>query len=156
MKSASDRLMHACWQLNEEGGEAMTLSRGRFEELMRAGDCVHLPHAFSLSLPAGLPLDYVSYQWAQTRFDNFLFWERVVVAEADRRKGLGRELFNGLLNSAREQGIARVLCAVHERPANRVGHAFVQALGFSAIESQMLPSREIVSFYQRSTAIATP
>lgn len=134
----------------------MALSRARFEELMRAGECAYRPNAFSLFLPAGLPLDYVPYQWAQTRFDNFLFWDRVVVAELDRRKGLGRELFTALMHTAREQNIELLLCAVHERPANPTGHAFVQAQEFSAIESVMLPSREIVSFYQRSTAIATP
>ncbi|MCB1664140.1 MAG: GNAT family N-acetyltransferase [Pseudomonadales bacterium] len=150
-----------CWQLNELAGESMSASRDRFEELVQEGILHQSGQAFSLALPAGRALDYIPYQWVQTRFDNFLYWDRAVVAQAHRRQGVGRSLFATLMADAADAGADLVVCAVHDRPHNRVGHAFVQALGFVAIESVMLPSRDIVTFYQcpvtqRSTAIATP
>lgn len=151
-----------CWQLNECAGESLRLSRERFDHLLLQGVLQQQPRrAFSLALPPGRVIDYVPYQWVQTRFDSFLYWDRTVVAEDFRRQGIGRSQFAALMTDAQIAGAQFVLCAVHDRPLNRVGHAFVQALGFTSIESVMLPSRDIVTFYQcpvtqRSTAIATP
>lgn len=151
MKSAERHsAAELCWQLNESAGEVMRLTRDRFDELLQQGLLFQQEQAFSLALPVGLALDYVPYQWAQARFDNFLYWDRVVVAAACRRQGRGRALFEETLYRARRNGAALLLCAVHDRPPNRVAHDFVQALAFSAIESVMLPSREIVTFYQRA------
>lgn len=155
-------LIRRCWRLNERVGEALSLSSDRFTDLLQGSDVLQTKQqaaavlAFSVALVAGKPLEHVSYQWFLTRFDEFLYWDRVVVGSAWQRRGLGRALFESLRGEAQARGLHSMVCQVHERPPNPAAHAFVQSLGFTAIESVMLPSREIVTMYQRSTARATP
>ena len=72
------------------------------------------------------------------------------------RAGIGSGLLERAVQWSREAGLMSLCCQVHDRPLNRDAHAFVMALGFTALESVMLPSRDIVTMYQRSTATATP
>lgn len=152
-----------CWQLHESSaGEALTITANDFAEIARASDlsAVHMEgavvRAFALAISAGKAVDHVAYQWCMTRFENFVYWDRAVVDFHHRRKGIGSEIFATLLSKARAQGSEMLLCQVHDRPVNKAGHLFVQSLGFTSIESVMLPSREIVTMYQRSIVMATP
>lgn len=152
-----------CWQLHQKAaGEALTITASGFADIARASDLDvvymegQLVRGFALAISAGKALDHVAYQWCMTRFENFVYWDRAVVDARHRRRGIGRDLFASIKNKAIAQRSAMLLCQVHDRPANRVGHLFVQSLGFTSVESVMLPSREIVTMYQRSIAIATP
>lgn len=152
-----------CWRLHEKAaGEALTITAGGFLDIARASDlnvvCMEGQEvrAFALAISAGQALDHVAYQWCMTRFENFVYCDRAVVDVRRRRSGIGSELFASLQSKARAQQSEMLLCQVHDRPANRAGHQFVQNLGFTPIESVMLPSREIVTMYQRSIAMATP
>ena len=152
-----------CWQLHEKAaGEALTITASGFTDLASASDLDEVRiegkvlSAFTLAISAGQALDHFPYQWCMTRFENFVFLDRVVVDACHRRSGIGSAMFASLLNKAKAQQSEMLVCQVHDRPANKVGHQFVQSLGFTPIESVMLPSREIVTMYQRSIAIATP
>jgi len=112
--------------------------------------------AFALGISSQQPQPDFTQQWLLMRFDSFVYLERLVVAAACRRHGVGRDLLQQTLQWAQERSLERVCCQVHERPANRVAQAFVEAMGFAPIESVMLPSRDIVSLYQRSSATAIP
>lgn len=152
-----------CWKLQDKAaGEALAITASGFEDIARASD-LDVVHSegqavlgFLLAISAGQALDHVAYQWCMTRFENFVYWERAVVDVRHRRAGIGRGMFASLQNEARAQGSQMLLCQVHDRPANKVGHQYVRSLGFNSIESVMLPSREIVTMYQRSIAMATP
>lgn len=111
---------------------------------------------FALGISSRQPQPDFTQQWLLMRFDSFLYLDRLVVAAACRRRGVGRELLQQTLQWARERGLERVCCQVHERPPNRAAQAFVEAMGFAPIESVMLPSRDIVGLYQRSSATAMP
>ncbi len=124
----------------------MQLAQGRGRSLQ----------GFALGISSRQPQPDFTQQWLLMRFDSFLYLERLIVAPACRRRGVGGELLQQTLQWARERGLARVCCQVHERPSNRVAQAFVEAMGFAAIESVMLPSRDIVGLYQRSSATAMP
>lgn len=159
----NETVIRRCWQLHEKAaGEALTITASSFVDIAHASDideiCVegHVVKAFVLAISAGKALDHFAYQWCTTRFDNFVYVDRTVVDVQHRRSGVGGELFARLQNTVGAQGSNLLLCQVHDRPANKVGHGFVQSLGFTSIESVMLPSREIVTMYQRSIAIATP
>lgn len=158
-----EKKIRCCWQLHEKAaGEALTITASGFAEIAHASDLDDVrmegnkASAFVLAISAGLALDHVVYQWCMTRFENFVYWDRTVVDTRLRRAGIGSAMFNALLGKAAAQKSETLLCHVHDRPANKVGHLFVQSLGFTSIESVMLPSREIVTMYQRSIAIATP
>ena len=156
------RIRH-CWRLHQSAaGEALAITASGFLDIAHASDIDEayiegqVVRAFALAISAGQALDHVAYQWCMTRFENFVYWDRMVVDIRLRRRGIGSDLFAALLSKARAQHIEMLLCQVHDRPTNKVGHLFVQSLGFDPIESVMLPSREIVTMYQRSIAMATP
>lgn len=155
--------MRRCWQIQQQAaGESLSITASGFEDIVRASDldivCMEgaVIRAFALAISSGKALDHVVYQWCMTRYENFVYWDRAVVDSRHRRSGIGRDLFARLLNKANAQHSAMLLCQVHDRPANKTGHLFVQSLGFTPVESVMLPSREIVTMYQRSMAMATP
>ena len=153
----------AWWRLNQQSGvETLQLSSADFAELLQACNFrvddagAQGLRAFALGMPAHLPQPHFSLQWFLMRFESFLFLERLVVAPAWRRTGVASALLERTLQWSRDEGLSTLCCQVHDRPANREAQAFVLDQGFKAIESVMLPSRDIVTMYQRSTATATP
>tara|TARA_R100001377_G_scaffold85185_1_gene70687 strand:- start:429 stop:914 length:486 start_codon:yes stop_codon:yes gene_type:complete len=155
--------IRSCWRLHEQAaGEALAITAAGFADIARASDLDEVRtedkavSAFALAIGAGQPLDHIAYQWCMTRFENFVYLDRVVVDVRHRRSGIASAMLAALQVKAAAQGRELLLCQVHDRPANKSGHLFVQSQGFASIESVMLPSREIVTMYQRSIAIATP
>ena len=151
------------WRLNQKATpKALHLPERNFAELAPYCDYHLLTKAasritaFALAMSSGQALEHVSYQWFLTRFENFVYVDRVVVDDASRRQGHGTQLLQACIVKAQEQHKSLIVCQVHDRPSNQIAHLFVQRMGFHAIESVMLPSREIVTMYQRSIAIATP
>ncbi len=154
------------WRLNEAAGtEAFSLPESQFAELLAQSDCVverwhDKPggklSGFLLGFSSGRAVESFSYMWFQTRFDNFLYVDRVVVMPDVRLQGVGTAMLQEVLQWCRERGIDNLVCQVHDRPPNPSGHALCKTLGFLPLESVMLPSRDIVTMYQRSTATATP
>lgn len=151
------------WRLNERmAPEALNLSERMFSELaqrcdyrfeLKAGPRLS---AFALAMSSNQAIDHVSYQWFMTRFDDFVYLDRIVVDNPFFRQGLGTQLLEACVAKAHNEHKTLIVCQVHDRPSNKVGHLFAQSMEFHAIESVMLPSREIVTMYQRSIAIATP
>lgn len=153
----------AWWRLQRTSAPApLQCSANEFADRLTLCD-LQLAHGsgaqlqgFALGMSSRLPQPDFTQQWFLMRFDSFLYLERLIVAVASRRRGVGRELLQQTLQWAQEMGLERVCCQVHERPPHREAKAFVEAMGFVAIESVMLPSRDIVSLYQRSSATAMP
>ncbi len=151
------------WRLNEKAGvtalqqpESVFLEKRPYCDYhfeIRKGAQVT---AFALGMSAGQAIEQFAYQWFMTRFEDFVYLDRIIVATPIRQQGVGADLLASCVAKAQADRQTALVCQVHDRPSNRVGHLFVQHMGFHAIESVMLPSREIVTMYQRSIAIATP
>lgn len=151
------------WSLNQRSGsEVLHLSAADFEERVSAADIVLMkvnnarPCGFLTGFVEAKAFENFGYQWFLMRFESFLFVDRLIVDSKSRRSGVATELCNEALQWCREQRVEQMVCQVYDRPPNPAGHALLKTLHFGAIESVMLPSREIVTMYQRSTAIATP
>lgn len=146
------------WQLHEqEVGEALEITRSQFLETLQQCDLVLTRDAaFLLGISSRQPVDNFTWHWFMMRLDSFLYIDRMVVASAKRRQGCARSLLEEALSWCRKEGIDHLVCQVHDRPPNPAAHAFCRNLGFQAIESVMLPSRNIVTMYQRSIASAIP
>lgn len=151
------------WRLNESTAfQAQKQTESLFVEIyqycdyhfdLRRGAKVS---AFALAMSSGQAIEQFSYQWFMTRFEDFVYLDRIVVDSSSRRQGVGSGLFELCIAKAKADKKTALVCQVHDRPSNKIGHLFVQSMGFHAIESVMLPTREIVTMYQRSIAIATP
>jgi len=146
------------WRLHEEAaGEALRIPRLQFLETLEQCDLVLRRDAgFLLGISSRQPVDNFAWHWFMMRLDSFSYIDRVVVAGHQRRQGQASALLEQALEWGRKQGMEYLVCQVHERPPNPAAHALCRKLGFDAIESVMLPSRDIVTMYQRSTARATP
>ncbi len=83
--------------------------------------------------------DSTNYQWFQARYDDFLYVDRIVVAETARGLGAGRALYEDTIALGRSLGRARVCSEVNTVPPNPGSMAFHAALGFVHLEERLNP-----------------
>jgi predicted GNAT superfamily acetyltransferase len=88
---------------------------------------------FMLALPPGLDHDSPNYRWGCANRSHLIYVDRIVVAPDARGLGIGRALYDPVIEAARREGHGRVLCEVNERPPNPGSLAFHKALGFREI-----------------------
>ena len=121
---------------NASATETSPLSRERFDQLIakaRIALSVAPSAAFLLAFEQSDDYDGGHFLWFRSRFDTFLYVDRVVVSEKYRRHGLGRMLYADVFKRAIELGHTRVVCEVNHRPPNPVSDKFHEALGFEEI-----------------------
>lgn len=92
--------------------------------------------AFLLAFREHTDYDSPNYRWFDTRFDQFLYVDRVVVAAAHQGRGLGRRLYADLFALARRSGVARVTCEFDIEPPNEVSRRFHAGFGFTEVGRQ--------------------
>ncbi|MDX1607542.1 MAG: GNAT family N-acetyltransferase, partial [Candidatus Competibacterales bacterium] len=85
--------------------------------------------------------DYASlnFRWFRQRYDDFCYIDRVVVATAYRRHGIGRLLYRDLETRMRGR-TAQLACEVNLRPRNEPSLRFHAALGFRPVGTQYTDS----------------
>jgi uncharacterized protein len=121
---------------NASAAETSPLSNERFDHLIdlaRVATYVRPGAAFLLAFQQSDAYDGGHFLWFRDRFDRFLYIDRVVVAEGDRRHGLGRALYTDLFRRARELGHTAIVCEVNLLPPNPVSDRFHAAHGFTEV-----------------------
>jgi uncharacterized protein len=81
--------------------------------------------------------DYASlnYRWFSERYADFVYLDRIAVAVAHRRRGIGRQFYAELRD--RFRGVHPVLlCEVNVRPHNAASLAFHHEIGFREVGQQ--------------------
>jgi predicted GNAT superfamily acetyltransferase len=81
-----------------------------------------------------LGLDYASdnYHWLSNNFDDFLYIDRIVIAEDARRQGLGSQLYKDVIETSRNFS-QRLTCEVNSRPPNPESMVFHKVFGFKCV-----------------------
>jgi uncharacterized protein len=92
--------------------------------------------ALLLGLPPGVDYASVNYRFFSARFDDFLYVDRLVVAEAARRRGLAWALYEDFEAEARRRGAPRLCAEVNLRPRNDPSLTFHARFGFREIGQQ--------------------
>lgn len=87
---------------------------------------------FVLCVPAGCEYWSENYTWFGSRFDAFLYLDRVVVSPRARRRGVGRALYEDLHRRAKGKW-PRVTLEVNLRPPNPASIAFHEAMSYAAV-----------------------
>ena len=82
-----------------------------------------------------------NYRWFAARFARFVYIDRVVVRESARKRGLGRLLYDDVMEAARRGGHTRICCEVNIDPPNPASDAFHVRMGFEEIGRAYLPDR---------------
>ncbi|KAA2261784.1 GNAT family N-acetyltransferase [Solihabitans fulvus] len=91
---------------------------------------------FVLALSPGLPYESQNYRWFSGRYQDFLYVDRVVVAESRRGAGVGGVLYDAVTERARALGAGRVTCEVNVRPPNPGSMCFHERRGFRSVGEQ--------------------
>lgn len=95
------------------------------------------PAGFLLGLHGpGLPYPSDNYRWFSEEFDEFLYVDRVAVAERAQGRGLGTRLYHAFIDHAREIGIDTVCAEVNLRPPNPGSIRFHERFGFTSLGEQ--------------------
>jgi len=98
----------------------------------RVGDALA---GFLLSLAPGADYGSLNYRWFSERYPQFVYVDRIVVADEHHGLGIGRRLYAGL-----EQAMAgfapSLTCEVNLAPPNPGSRAFHERLGFTEVGQQ--------------------
>ncbi len=85
---------------------------------------------FAILFIAGADYESENYRWFSSRSTDFLYVDRIVVADGFRGQGLGQVLYDAIFGTARREVLAEVLCEVNLEPPNPGSLAFHDRLGF--------------------------
>jgi predicted GNAT superfamily acetyltransferase len=124
--------------------ETSPLSSDRFDRLIdwaRVALFIPPAEAFLLAFEQSDVYDGGHFLWFRSRFDKFLYIDRVVVAGERRRQGLGLMLYSEALKHAVRLGHTRVVCEVNLQPPNPVSDKFHAAQGFEEVGRACIDDR---------------
>ncbi|MCS5720918.1 GNAT family N-acetyltransferase [Herbiconiux sp. CPCC 203407] len=91
---------------------------------------------FVLALRPGLDYSSENYRWFSERGADFVYVDRIVVADGHRSAGLGAALYDAVFERALALGAAEVECEVNVEPPNPGSMAFHSRLGFAEVGRQ--------------------
>ncbi|WP_374946840.1 GNAT family N-acetyltransferase [Agreia sp.] len=95
------------------------------------------PLGLVVTLAAGNDYDSENYRWFDERGGDFLYVDRIVVAEGMRGRGLGQILYERVFAEAELAGLTEVTCEVNLDPPNPGSLAFHDRLGFVQLGEQV-------------------
>ena len=120
---------------------AHLLSQSAYARVVDDGKVV----AFLLAFREGADYDSPNYRWFAERYDTFLYVDRVVVAESQQGRGLGRLLYDDLFAFARVANVPCITCEFDIDPPNEVSRRLHARYGFEEVGVQTLPKGKRVS-----------
>jgi len=81
----------------------------------------------------GLDYESANYRWFCEHFDQFLYVDRVMLAEAAKGRGLGRAFYDDLERFVQSHGAPMIALEVNSKPPNPRSIAFHEGLGFRSV-----------------------
>ena len=86
---------------------------------------------FAITLAPGTAYDSVNYAWFAQRYDDFSYLDRIVVAPAYRRSGVGTLIYDAAEDRALRHG--RLTAEVYVEPPNESSLAFHRRRGYAEV-----------------------
>ncbi|WFU19864.1 GNAT family N-acetyltransferase [Bradyrhizobium sp. CB3481] len=112
------------------------LTAERFDRMIGAAGIatfIEPGQAFLLAFEQADDYDGIHFKWFRSRYGRFLYVDRVVVAEEERGRGLGRTLYADLFTRAGQLGHDRIVCEINMQPPNPGSDRFHAAQGFCEV-----------------------
>lgn len=122
--------------VNALGLDAFTAHVPRCDLAVVATDGAELL-GFILALAPGADYASENYRWFSTHRPGSLYVDRVVVAPHAHGRGVGRALYQAVLDRAGQTGRPEVTCEVNLDPPNPRSLAFHDRLGFRQVGEQL-------------------
>jgi predicted GNAT superfamily acetyltransferase len=104
---------------------------------------------FLLGFRKGASYDSPNFLWFNSRFDDFFYVDRVVVAPEFRGQKLADRLYDDFESAAHAAGVTRITCEVNIEPPNPASLRFHERRGFREIGRQPYGDRKIVAMFAR-------
>ena len=82
-----------------------------------------------------------NFSWFSSRFDRFVYVDRIIIAAAAQGRRLANRLYEELFEEARGSGQVRIVCEINSDPPNPKSDAFHARLGFEPIGEAVLADR---------------
>lgn len=102
--------------------------------------------AFLLVIRSGMPYENDNYGWFASRYQRFLYIDRIVVAKSHAGQHFGSRLYQDLFTYAREAGLAPICCEYNIEPSNHASGRFHARFGFSEVGQQYVANgKKLVS-----------
>ena len=138
-------------EVNETNVEVLSpMDEARLRYFMEVSDMLRgvevdgAPAAFLIALREGCPeYDSENYIWFSREYDEFLYVDRIVIAEGYRRLGIGSMLYEDVFRRAVETGVPVVTLEVDIIPYNAQSLGFHEAMGFREVGQQVIRGGEI-------------
>ena len=92
--------------------------------------------AFLIALRPGADYDSPNYQWFAQRYTDFVYVDRIVVAQSARHARLASLLYEDLIACVRASGTARITCEIDIEPPNPASQRFHARWGFVEVGTQ--------------------
>lgn len=90
---------------------------------------------YLVAFAPGAGYESLNYRWFEARYRDFIYVDRIAVAEDARRAGIAASLYRDLLEFAATR-TRLVTCEVNTRPPNDASMAFHRHFGFRPVGSQ--------------------
>jgi predicted GNAT superfamily acetyltransferase len=112
--------------------------------------------AFLIGLRPGAAYASENYRYFEARGTDFLYVDRIVVAESLRGRQVGRSLYESVFALARAEGRAEVTCEVNLDPPNPGSLAFHARMGFARVGEQPTKNGTVTVALLAAPVPATP
>lgn len=100
--------------------------------------------AFLIALREGLEYQSENYLWFSKQYDRFLYVDRIVIDKPYRNMGLGRRLYQEIMEHARRTEVSTVTAEIDTEPVyNDVSLKFHKAMGFQEVGTQYVRNGKI-------------
>jgi predicted GNAT superfamily acetyltransferase len=94
--------------------------------------------AFILAFDQDSDYDGENFDWFKSRYERFVYVDRIAVAAAARGQGLARRLYEDLFAAASHSGQQLIVCEVNAEPPNPESDAFHAFFGFEHVGTAVL------------------
>lgn len=92
--------------------------------------------AFLLAMQKGSTYESVNFEWFDGRYDNFLYIDRIVVAEGCRQRGVASQMYQKLFLEAARLGVDFICAEINVEPPNQISMDFHRKYRFEEVGSQ--------------------
>jgi uncharacterized protein len=106
-------------------------------------------HGLLIAFDQDANYDGVNFHWFKSRFDRFVYIDRIVVASHTRGKGLARHYYTRLFDKAKSAGHSRITCEINLDPPNPGSISFHANMGFTEIGQALLENGKTVSYQEK-------
>ena len=108
---------------------------------------------FCINFESGAPYESVNYRWFCERYENFVYLDRIAVAEHARNMGIGAALYAAVQNEI--AGTPWLFCEVNLRPRNDGSLRFHERIGFVEVGQQETDYGFLVSMLAKDLRAAS-